>query len=232
MINDLSKDYFNCPHCGIKNVIYNKQSEHHENIRYEFNENSEAQWIIYDIAHYIIKCKRESCERLTYIKVKEQYSIPGSGWRDLEPREVDIQYPSGSSQLPDYVPENIRKFYREAVDALNFGLLSSASVMCRKIIYEICDKQKVGGKDYKEKIKNLGFDKRITDPLLNIKNIGDETVHAKSWDAETIQKAVDILAIIIDMIYTQEERIKDFSKHYSKINKDRGSKTQDIEKDE
>jgi hypothetical protein len=86
----------------------------------------------------------------------------------------------------------------------------------------LCDKKKSVGKDYKEKIKNLGLDKRITDPLLNIKNIGDETVHVKGWDKETIEKAIDVLGIIIDMIYVQEERIKDFTKHYSKTKAKRG----------
>lgn len=68
---------------------------------------------------------------------------------------IIFQYPSGKAELPDYIPENIRKFYREAVNAYNFGLLNSASIMCRKVIYELCDKQRTTGKDYKEKIKNL-----------------------------------------------------------------------------
>ncbi len=220
MVNDLSKDYFDCPHCGIKNVYYKKQSVHKESVKYQF-EKAAIPWAFYEFSHYIIMCSREECSRLTYFKIKERILTPGHGWQDLELKEIEIQYPSSTSQLPEYVPEKIRKFYREAVDALNFSLLSSASIMCRKVVYEICNKQKVIGKDYKEKIKNLGFDKRITDPLLNIKNIGDETVHANGWDKITIRKAMDVLAIIIDKVYTQEERIKDFTNHYSKTNKTR-----------
>jgi hypothetical protein len=66
---------------------------------------------------------------------------------------VIFQYPSGKAELPEYIPENIRKFYREALDAYNLGLLNSASIMCRKVIYKLCDKKKSVGKDYKEKIK-------------------------------------------------------------------------------
>lgn len=230
MRNDLSKDYFDCPHCGIKNVIYDTQSSNHEQIVHKTGE-GRSDWIAYDWAHYIVKCHREGCNRLTYIKVKEKFSMPGRGWDDVSEREVEIQYPSSNSTLPDYIPENIRKHYKEAVNAYNFGLLSSASVMCRKVIYEICDKQKTKGTDYKDRIKKLGFDKRITDPLLNIKNIGDETVHAKSWDKNTIQKAIDALGIIIDMIYTQENRIKDFSSHYSKVNQDRKNSTVEVEEE-
>jgi hypothetical protein len=177
MQNDLSKDHFNCPHCGVNNVTYEKISSVHEVVAYKTGV-GKGDWIEYVWGHYVVKCRREECGRLTYIKVKEQFSEP-------------------------------------------VGLLSSSSVMCRKVIYEICDKQKSDGKDYKEKINNLGFDKRITDPLLNIKNIGDETVHAKSWDKVTIQKAIEALGIIIEMIYTQENRIKEFSKHYSKTKQER-----------
>jgi hypothetical protein len=221
MANDLSTDHFDCPHCGIKRVTYEKVSSASETLTYKQPEESDHEWISYLWMHYVVKCNREVCRRMTYLKVCEKYMLPPGRWMDLETRTVEIQYPSNNSSLPDYVPADIRKHYKEAVDAFNFGLHSSASVMCRKVIYEICDKQKVSGVDYKDKIKNLGFDKRITDPILNIKNIGDETVHAKGWDRETIQKAMDVLAIIIDMIYTQENRIKEFSKHYSKTNQTR-----------
>jgi len=218
MKNDLSTDYFDCPHCGIKNVIYKKESTEHEEVKYDTD--SYYRWV-----HYIVKCTRESCGRLTYFRIKEQEIKPGRGWHEVDSKEVEIQYPSDNSELPDYIPENIRKHYKEAVDACSFGLKSAASVMCRKVVYEICDIQGVEGRDYKEKIHNLGFDKRITDPLLNIKNIGDETVHAKGWDIETIQKAIDALGIIIDMMYTQENRIKAFSKQYTAKNQSRKSES-------
>lgn len=232
MSNNLSKDYFDCPHCGIKNVTYVKMAEVTEVLHCDMPSDESTPydksvpWIEYEISHYIVRCNREDCKRLTYFKIKERFMVPGSGWHNLDKKEVEIQYPSEESDLPDYVHESIRKYYKEAVSANNFGLLSSSSVMCRKVIYELCDKQKAKGKDYKEKIKNLGFDKRITDPLLNIKNIGDETVHAKGWDKDTVQKAIDAIGIIIDMIYTQENRIKDFSKHYTKVNKQRKKATQ------
>jgi len=41
------------------------------------------------------------------IKVKEKFSMPGRGWDDVSEREVEIQYPSSNSTLPDYIPENI-----------------------------------------------------------------------------------------------------------------------------
>jgi hypothetical protein len=216
MKNDLSTDFFDCPYCGIKSVMYSIQKEDHEYLHYTQEEKPTRYSI--DWGHYLIQCKRDNCQRLTYIKVKLAFQGPGLGWQQLNPREVEIQYPSNNSILPDYIPENIKKYYKEAIEAYNFNLLSSASIMCRKVVYEICDKQKVTGSDYKEKIKDLGFDKRITDPLLNIKNIGDETVHAKGWDKITIEKAIDVLGIIIDMIYTQENRIKDFTNHYSQNN--------------
>jgi hypothetical protein len=228
MKNDLSIDSFDCPHCGIKSVMYSVRQEDHEYLAYT-QEEMPTKFSL-DWGHYLVECKRENCQRLTYIKVKTAIQTPGHGWLNLNPREVEIQYPSNNSSLPEYIPENIKKYYKEALEAYNFNLLSSASIMCRKVIYEICDKQKVEGVDYKEKIKNLGFDKRITDPLLNIKNIGDETVHARGWDKITIQKAIDVLGIIIDMIYIQENRIKDFTNHYSQNNQVRKETSEAVEK--
>lgn len=220
MKNDLSRDNFDCPHCGIKNVTYTVLSRDHEYLSYTDTNTGNYLFTI-DWGHYLIQCNRENCKKFTYLKIKEKIQKPGLGWSDIHPLEIEIQYPSSNALLPEYIPEKIRLYYKEAIDAYNFGLLSSASIMCRKCIYEICDKQKTTGDDYKQKIKNLGFDKRITDPLLNIKNIGDETVHSNGWDKETIEKAIDVLGIIIDMIYTQENRIKDFTKHYSKTNQTR-----------
>ena len=54
MRNDLSKDYFDCPHCGIKNVIYDTQSSNHEQIVHKTGE-GRSDWIAYDWAHYIVK---------------------------------------------------------------------------------------------------------------------------------------------------------------------------------
>lgn len=206
------KDYFDCPHCKVKNVTYKILAEVEEDWRFP----EEEEFYRWGVSHLIIQCNRKECKRLTYFQILTNWNKKNVGYEKVNDFII-FQYPSGKAELPDYIPENIRKFYREAVDAYNFGLLNSASIMCRKVIYELCDKKRTTGKDYKEKIKNLGLDKRITDPLLNIKNIGDETVHAKGWDKETIEKAIDVLGIIIDMIYIQEERIKDFTKHYSKV---------------
>jgi len=213
----LDKDYFDCPHCKIKNVTYTVLANVKEDWRFAEDE----EFYRWGILHLIIQCNRHECKRLTYFQILTDWNKKDVGYEEVN-NLVIFQYPSGKAELPEYIPENIRKFYREAVDAYNFGLLNSASIMCRKVIYELCDKKKSVGKDYKEKIKNLGLDKRITDPLLNIKNIGDETVHVKGWDKETIEKAIDVLGIIIDMIYVQEERIKDFTKHYSKTKAKRG----------
>lgn len=217
----LDKDYFDCPHCKIKNVTYEVLADVKED--WPFSEGEE--FYRWGVSHLIIQCNREECKRLTYFQILTDWNKKDVGYERVN-NFIIFQYPSGKSELPNYIPENIRKFYREAVSAYNFGLLNSASVMCRKVIYELCDKKATTGKNYKEKIKNLGLDKRITDALLNIKNIGDETVHAKGWDKETIEKAIDVLGIIIDMIYIQEERIKNFTKHYSKA-KQKIAKLQD-----
>lgn len=211
------KDYFDCPNCGINNVTYITESLVEEDW-VNFPEDSE--FLRWGVQHLVVRCARKECRRLTYLQAISNWNKKEVGW-ERAGNLIIFQYPSGKSELPDYVDENIRKFYKEAVEAYSFGLLNSASVMCRKVIYELCDKKEAKGKNYKEKIKSLGFDKRITDPLLNIKNIGDDTVHAKGWDKDTIEKALVALGIIVDMVYVQEERIKSFSKDYSKKNQER-----------
>lgn len=200
----LDKDYFDCPNCGIKNVSYSIESNESE-AWHDFPE--DVNYSRLGIKHIIVRCERKDCNRLTYYQVISDWNKKDIGWEKVD-NIILFQYPSGKSELPDYIPEGIRKYYKEAIEAYNFGLLNSASIMCRKVIYELCDKKKSSGSNYKEKIKNLGLDKRITDPLLNIKNIGDDTVHAKGWDKKTIEKAIDALGIIINMVYIQEERIK------------------------
>ncbi len=222
-MKDISKDYFDCPVCGVKNVMYKIESEDFEEYKVDNTEGKQIggivpEWILYEVKHLILRCKRTACERLSYFKVIIKLTVPGTG---LFPDELIFQYPADQVELPNYIPNNLRKYFKEAVEAFSFGLLNSASVMCRKVVYELCDKKAVSEDDYKQKISNLGLDKRITDPLLNIKNIGDETVHAQGWDAVTIGKAIEALRIILDMIYIQEERIKDFTKHYSKENQTR-----------
>jgi len=216
----LNDRYFDCPHCKIKRVTYNviaKVEEGLENVQENWDLAEDDEVYQYRTRHLIVQCNQ--CNRLTYFKIVTGYD-GNKGYKGVD-NLIIFQYPSGKAELPEYVPENIRKFYQEAVDAYNFGLLNSASIMCRKVIYELCDKKRSTGRDYKEKIKNLGLDKGITDPLLNLKNIGDETVHAKGWGREMIRKAIDTLSIIIDKIYVQEEQIKNFTKNYSKAKSER-----------
>lgn len=206
----LDETIFDCPHCNTKNTTYTLVSSTFER-QHSLTEEGKTE----SIQHKILKCNNPKCGRITYFQLLVGISIPVSGYHNTEP-VILFQYPSRYYNLPNYIPQKILDYYKEAIQAYDFNLLNSASVMCRKAIYEICDKNSTKGKNYKEKIKSLGLDKRITDPLLNIKTIGDDTVHATGWDAETILKSIEALGIIIDMIYTQEERIKSYSKHFSK----------------
>ncbi|MDO8240966.1 MAG: DUF4145 domain-containing protein [Candidatus Moranbacteria bacterium] len=207
---------FNCPHCKTKMVTYKEEScEIHDWSVKKEDDTSDH----FRVSHFLLRCN--GCDDITYIK-RVSSTIMHYQSRPTENELISLmQYPAERDFLPEYINGNIRKFYLEAVEAYNFGLLNSASAMCRRTIYEICDKKKVAGKDYGEKIKNLGLDKRITDPLLNIKNIGDDSLHATGWNADTVKKAIDALGLIIDLMYVAEEKIKDFSKHYTKENKAR-----------
>ena len=207
---------FDCPYCKTKKITYTDEAYEKDDW---FIDNEDKTRSHFRTSHFLLRCN--GCNYTTYIKrvnkLTPRYQLPATEGEIISL----MQYPSENESLPSYINENIRKFYSEAIEAFNFGLLNSASAMCRRTIYEICDKKKVEGKDYQEKIKNLGLDKRITDPLLNIKNIGDESLHAKGWDVETIKKAINALGLIIDLMYVAEEKIKDFSKHYTKVNQTR-----------
>lgn len=212
----LKDNNFDCPHCAIKRVTYTTILDHGEKYVQRIDDNS-----YFKVRHTVVRCNDGQCNKITYFKTKQfirHYPGPMPTPPHSGSREIIFQYPIEGTELPEYIPGKIRDYYKEAVETFNYGFKNSASIMCRKTIYELCDRKKVNGKDYREKIKNLGLDKRITDPLLNIKNIGDETVHSEGWDEKTIEKAIGALGIIIEMIYVQEERIKDFSKHYTKTN--------------
>lgn len=208
----LQRGRFNCPHCNTKNTTYTLKAKIDDSVRRVTKTGSiEGE----DFLHVLVKCNDIECGRITYFQILQGSLTSENGYQNIDDL-VYFQYPSRYYELPSYIPQKIANYYREAIQAYDFGLLNSASIMCRKTIYEICDKNKANGRDYKEKIKDLGLDKRITDPLLNIKSIGDDTVHATGWDVETVFKSIEALGIIIDMIYTQEERIKAYSKHFSR----------------
>lgn len=207
---NLTDESFDCPNCGIKNSTYIEESSLREEVR-----NNETSHFF---NHLIIRCNNVKCNRLTYFIEEIGHRTDGDTFIKTSPYIHIFGYPSLNNELPEYIPEKIRRYYKEANLSLGFGLINAASAMCRRVIYELCDKLEAKGEDYKEKINNLGFDKRITDPLISIKNIGDETIHANPWDEETVTKALDAAGIIINMAYIQEERIKDFQKHYTKTN--------------
>lgn len=81
----------------------------------------------------IIQCNRHECNRLTYFQMLTDWNKKDVGQEEVN-NLVIFQYPSGKAELPEYIPENIRKFYQEAVDAYNFGLLNSASI---QLLYKI-----------------------------------------------------------------------------------------------
>lgn len=207
-------DYFDCPHCGIKNVVYKVVGRNHNVL-----ENNDT---TLDYTHLLVQCTRSECEKTTYFIVNNSYFDPSQGNFDLN--EIAFQYPVDGSDLSKHVPSKIRKMYKEAKDAFGFGLMDSSSMMARKTIYAICDDRGIEGNDYKEKIKNLPLKKEITDPLLNIKYIGDETVHSEGWNKQTVVKALDALGLIIELIYVSEAKIQEFAKHYNKENQSRKQK--------
>lgn len=195
---------FNCPYCEAKKITFDIVSRGKVDKHVSDKKNLELE-------HVLVCCR--GCSKTSYFQFLVDTDFRGNVSIRLAQA---FQYPYDEVELPEYIPENIRRFFKEAVVGFGLGLLNSSSAMCRRTIYEICDKKNVTGKDYKEKIKNLGLDKRITDPLLNIKDIGDDGMHNKCWDSLTIEKAIKALRLIIDYLYIAEEHIKDFSKQYTK----------------
>ena len=203
---------FNCPHCGTKLITFHQEGYALDDFRLGRREG-----LIFQ--HYLLRCN--GCRRITYIQTQKEMTKEGI----LKEVFVKIQQPYSKEEVSEYIPKSVRKPYEEAIRGFNTGLLDSASGMCRKTIYKILDERGIKGSDYKDKIKNLGLDERITRPLLNIKNIGDESLHAESWDSKTIGKAIEALGIIMDLIYASEQKIKQFANHYSQANQSRNNET-------
>ncbi|MDO8592727.1 MAG: DUF4145 domain-containing protein [bacterium] len=128
--------------------------------------------------------------------------------------ELIFQYPFrkttfGITGIPDKVKESLR----EAEKCFSFGAKNGAAACLRKCIYAICDDQKVEGKEYDEKIEKL-FSNNVEFSTLTkqIKWLGDKHCHnvnEEKYTFKEIEKATNIIPLIIRKIYGEKELIKD-----------------------
>jgi len=100
------------------------------------------------------------------------------------------------------------------------GALVGASSCLRKCIYAVCDDLKLEGTDYKEKIVNLPVTKMQYKELLKqVKFLGDNMTKPSGivYSKEEIDISLEVLPIVLDDLYSTDERISSAEKLLAKI---------------
>ncbi len=93
------KDYFDCPTCGIKNVIYVIESATSEDWS---NLSEDSEYYRWGVSHLIVRCTRNDCLRLTYYQLIKDWNKKDVGVQRVN-NIILFQYPSGKPELPEYV---------------------------------------------------------------------------------------------------------------------------------
>ena len=193
-------EIIDCHLCGCKKVCADEVFNYHDNATKVDEEIGK-----YTVYHRLMKCRE--CDGVFYEKVANIYeSNPRKRVRlALFPAE-------NTENIPDFLDKSIRKPYISALKCMAYDIPDAASTMLRKTVYMICKHEGVNESiSGEEKIKALNIPKVVKDVLLNIKGIGDWGGHEDYiYSNDTLRRAQKALEVIIRVLYTDRELLKNF----------------------
>lgn len=156
---------------------------------------------------YAVNCKKEDRYPGVNIVVNEE--------------ELICTWPTPDTKFrAKNIPEDFILSFREAEKCFSVGSLVGSGACLRKAIYIICDDQNSPGRDYKEKISNLSLKKtEYKDLLKQIKWLGDNVSkpNSRSYTIDNIKLSFEVLPIIVDDLYYEDEKIQSAQKLLAKI---------------
>jgi len=139
--------------------------------------------------------------------------------------EFMFGYPSSKNKFESTsVPANVRSHFNEAERCRSVGSLTGTGACLRKTVYEVCDNLAVEGADYREKISNLPVKEGYKELLKHIKWLGDKTTKPgeETYTIEECDLALQILPVLVDELYSKDERVEKATKILSKIKQQEG----------
>jgi hypothetical protein len=141
-------------------------------------------------------------------------------WQEVEPTlELLISYPCSKTRFETKeVPQNVRDHFNEAERCRSIGSITGTGACLRKAIYSLCDDKQATGDDYREKITNLPVKNTYKELLKHIKWLGDNTTKPglEVYSKQMVDQALGILPVIIDELYTVDDRIEKATKLLAK----------------
>lgn len=132
------------------------------------------------------------------------------------PKEyIAFTEPALEKPLPNKLPLNIKKSYREAEFAISHNKPISAAASIRNTIRLIVEKLNISEKNFKSQIKKLPFSKDYIDAFLEMKIIGDHTLHYEEYSINDLKPALNTLYIALKEYYDHLDNIKALHKSVS-----------------
>lgn len=130
------------------------------------------------------------------------------------PTDLIFQYPFQKTVFNiTGISIKIKESLNEAERCFSVGARNGTTACLRKCIYAICDDRKVEGADYSKKIEKLfPLKNEFSELAKQIKWLGDNHMHnvnEEKYTKEHIEKAIEVMPLIIREIYGNDEKIKE-----------------------
>ncbi len=134
-------------------------------------------------------------------------------------KELVASYPISKTKFSaKKVPKEVIENFHEAERCRGVGSLTGTGACLRKTVYSLCDNLSIQGEDYREKIAKLPVKKEYSELLKQIKWLGDRTTKTgePSYTMEMADIALEMLPILVDSIYEEDEKIETAQKLLAK----------------
>lgn len=160
------------------------------------------------------------CDRQFHEIYQHKAETTGNGRVTYSRGELLFTFPSSKTKFEaKKVPISVKDYFNEAERCRSIGSLTGAGACLRKVIYAVCDDMKSVGSDYREKISNLPLSGKYSELLKQVKWLGDHTTKPSgdSYSLKEVDLAIEILPLVIDKLYVEDEKIESVEKILAKV---------------
>lgn len=199
-----------CPHCGNTSVQIELLTQRFTSTFYEVQDGTKS----HEPSKYLV-ARCETCtEILVYLEHDQFAGLSDTDFGDLE-------YPKQSA-FTDAVPENIRKFYKEAVSVKNASPTAFV-ILARRVLEEICLERGITERNLATGLQKLAesnvIPKTLSEATKLIRLVGNAGAHASSVEITPPQvwAVDDFIKAIIEYMYVAPKKIEDFKERFSKV---------------
>lgn len=170
---------------------------------------------------YILTYTCRFCER-QFHQIFRSKKVRREKFDGYETRKEELLYTFPSVKTifeAKKIPQKIVSNFNEAERCRSVGSLTGVGACLRKTIYAICDDKQAEGRDYREKISNLPVKGKYQELLKQIKWLGDNTTKPgdERYSIEDADLALQILPLLIEELYTKDEKIEEVEKVLAKV---------------